>query len=153
MIFYCCYASLLAPHANVHFTPVYRNKAVEGDRNSLWESVRCDVFALAAPGKPVYWTGYLSVRQMPSGNGPEDCHMKGRKELGLCILQGPKLPCSCRLHTLPRLRASQGSNLCEANSRRYWWYPIKHLGMPVLKDEPRVSPCAYAGTCACASVL
>ena len=34
-------------------------------------------------------------------------------------LQGPKLPCSCQLHTLPRLRASQRSNLCEATSRRY----------------------------------
>ena len=28
------------------------------------------------------------------------------------MLQGPKLPCSCRLHTLLRLRALQGSNLC-----------------------------------------
>ena len=67
--------------------------------------------------------------------------------LAKMYMQGPKLPCSCWLHTLPRLRASQGSNLCEANSRRYRWKPIKHLGMPVLKDEPRVSPCA------CASVL
>ena len=37
------------------------------------------------------------------------------------IVQGPKLPCSCLLHTLLRLRALQGSNLCEANSCRYWW--------------------------------
>ena len=37
------------------------------------------------------------------------------------IMQGPKLPCSCWLHTLPRLRALQGSNLCEANSHRYRW--------------------------------
>ena len=35
---------------------------------------RCDLFALAAPGKPVYWTGYLSVHRMPSGDGPADCH-------------------------------------------------------------------------------
>ena len=39
VIFYCCYASLLAPHAIVHFTPVYRNKAVKGDRHILGESV------------------------------------------------------------------------------------------------------------------
>ena len=37
------------------------------------------------------------------------------------LVQGPMLPCSCRLHTLPRLRAPQGSNLCEANSRKYRW--------------------------------
>ena len=37
---YCCYASLLVPHAIVHFTPVYRNKAVEGNRCSLGESVK-----------------------------------------------------------------------------------------------------------------
>ena len=28
---------------------------------------------------------------------------------------------SCWLHTLLRLRASKGSNLCEANSHRYRW--------------------------------
>ena len=39
VIFYCCYASLLAPHAIVHFTPVYRNKVVDGDQRSLGESV------------------------------------------------------------------------------------------------------------------
>ena len=27
--------------------------------------------------------------------------------LSACLVQGPKLPCSCWLHTLPRLRASQ----------------------------------------------
>ena len=36
---YCCYASLLVPHAIVHFTPVYRNKVVKGDQRSLGESV------------------------------------------------------------------------------------------------------------------
>ena len=33
----------------------------------------------------------------------------------------------------------KGSNLCEANSHRYRWRPIKHPGALVLKDEPRVS--------------
>ena len=42
----------------------------------------------------------------------------------------------------------KGSNLCEANSRRYRWQPIRHPGALVLKDEPRVSPCACAWTCA-----
>ena len=36
-------------------------------------------------------------------------------------VQGPKLPCSCWLHTPLRLRASQGSNLCGAISHIYWW--------------------------------
>ena len=48
---------------------------------------------------------------------PSDVQCTQRK----CELQDPKLPCSCWLHTLPRLRASQGSNLCEANSHKYRW--------------------------------
>ena len=45
----------------------------------------CDLYALATPGQPVYWTGYLSVRQMPYGDGPEDHHTKGRQESTLRI--------------------------------------------------------------------
>ena len=46
---------------------------------------RCDLFALAVPRKPVYWTGYLCACQMPSGDGPADHHTKGRRESTLCI--------------------------------------------------------------------
>ena len=57
---------------------------------------RCDLFALAAPGKPVYWTGYPSVRRMPSGDSPEDCHMKGRQESALRIwLDTTPYTCAC----------------------------------------------------------
>ena len=45
----------------------------------------CDLYALATPRQPVYWTGYPSVCQMPSGNSPEDRHMKGRRESTLHI--------------------------------------------------------------------
>ena len=38
----------------------------------------------------------------------------------------------------------KGSNLCEANSCRYRWWPVKHPGALVLKEEPRVSPDACA---------
>ena len=46
---------------------------------------RCDLFALATSGQPVYWTGYPSVHRIPSGNGPEDRHTKGRQESTLGI--------------------------------------------------------------------
>ena len=59
---------------------------------------QCDLYALAAPGQPVYWTGYLSVRQIPSSNSPEDCHTKGRRGSTLRI----------RLDTTPYTRACVG---------------------------------------------
>ena len=46
---------------------------------------QCDLFALTAPGKPVYWTGYPGAHRMPSSDSPEDCHMKGRQESALHI--------------------------------------------------------------------
>ena len=46
---------------------------------------QCDLYALATPRKLFYWTGYPGVCGMPSGDGPEDCHMKGRQESALHI--------------------------------------------------------------------